>query len=234
MTDLEIGVIGGVGPAATAEFLSRVVQWTQAATDQDHANLVVLQHSAIPDRTDFLLGHSEEDPGPVLAADARRLRDWGVEAIVVPCNTATAFMRAMSEAVSIPVIDIIDAAAEDAKARGWSSVGVLATEGTMASGAYARALDHHGVTAIAPSPEAQAAITTLIYRDIKAGRPPERVLFDRGVEDVRRQGAEGVILGCTELSVAAATWQSDPLVLDALDSLAIRTVRLAGCAVRTR
>ena len=90
MTRSEIGVIGGVGPAATAEFLSRVIAWTDAERDQDHADLVVLQHCSIPDRTAFVLGSSAEDPGPVLASDAARLSDMGVAAVVVPCNTATA------------------------------------------------------------------------------------------------------------------------------------------------
>ena len=233
MSDHEIGVIGGVGPAATAEFLARVVAWTDAATDQEHANLLVIQHSAIPDRTAFLVGHSSDDPGPVLVSDARRLESWGVASIVVPCNTASAFLDAMRAAVKIDVVDIIDAAAQDAVERGWSSVGILATAGTMASGAYSDALAARGVSAIAPRESAQQAVTALIYEDVKAGRTPRRELFETAVADVLDQGADGVILGCTELSVAAARWAPDARVLDALDSLAVRTVSLAGRRVRT-
>lgn len=224
-----VGVIGGVGPAATAEFLMRVIGHTDAQRDQDHADLVVFQHSTIPDRTAFIVGESDEDPSPVLAADAVTLESLGVVAIVLPCNTASAFIETVRAAVTIPVVDIVDAAVEDAQARGWSRIGVLSTEGTRLAGAYVHAVEQRGLSIVHPSDASQALLNTLIYDQVKAGRPPQRELFDAVLAEVFSGGADGAILGCTELSVAAALWESQDRVIDSLDSLATRTVTLAGC-----
>ncbi len=229
MNRAAVGVIGGVGPAATAEFLTRVITHTEAARDQDHADLIVLQHSSIPDRTAFLVGDSDDDPSPVLAADAATLASLGVVAIVLPCNTASAFIETVRAAVTIPVVDIVLAAVEDAQARGWSSVGVLSTMGTRMAGAYVHAIESRGLSIVHPSDASQTLLNSLIFDQVKAGRPPQRELLDTAVAEVLASGADGVILGCTELSVAAALWEPHAKVIDSLDSLAIRTVTLAGC-----
>ena len=233
MSRTEVGVIGGLGPAATAEFLRRVIRWTDAASDQEHADLVVLQHSSIPDRTAHILDASAPDPGPALAADARRLEGLGVSAIVIPCNTARAFIDEIQGAVSIPVVDIVGAAVDDAVAffPDATVVGILATSGTLASGTYDHALEALGVTAVAPSAAQQERVMELIYGQVKAGRPADRGLLAGAIEEVESRGAGVVILGCTELSVAASDWDFGPRVVDALDSLARRTVSLAGCPI---
>ncbi len=229
MTRASVGVIGGVGPAATAEFLNRVIAHTDAQRDQDHADLVVFQHSSIPDRTAFLVGESDEDPSPVLVADAVTLASLGVAAIVLPCNTASVFIATVRAAVTIPVVDIVFAAVEDAQGRGWSKIGVLSTMGTRMAGAYVHAIEARGLSIVHPSEASQGLLNTLIYDQVKAGRPPQRELLDAALAEVFAEGADGVILGCTELSVAAALWGPRDRVIDSLDSLAIRTVTLAGC-----
>ncbi|WP_061965597.1 aspartate/glutamate racemase family protein [Demequina aurantiaca] len=236
MTRKEIGVIGGVGPAATVEFLRRVVDMTDSATDQGHADLVVLQHSSIPDRTAYVLDASRENPGPVLAADARRLEAMGVTAIVIPCNTARVFIAEIEAAVHTPVVDIVQRGAEAASmlSTPGARVGVLATDGTLASGTYAHALKDLGHDIVVPRHDLQARVTELIYDEVKAGREPTRDKLDDAIRFLREQGAEVVILGCTELSVAAVAWDLDSNVVDALDALAESTIELAGCSVRTR
>ncbi|MBN2176070.1 MAG: aspartate/glutamate racemase family protein [Demequinaceae bacterium] len=233
MSRHEIGVIGGLGPAATAEFLYRVIRWTEAKSDQEHADLVVLQHSSIPDRTRHILDPSLPDPGPVLAADAARLEAMGVSAIVVPCNTARVFIDEIEGAVGIPVVDIVRAAVDDVVTMfpEAGKVGVLATTGTVRSETYRRALEEAGREAVVPSDGQQEGIMELIYGQVKANLPADRGLLDGAIEDVASRGAEAFILGCTELSVAAGAWDMGPKVVDALDSLARRTVTLAGCAI---
>lgn len=233
MSGREVGVIGGLGPAATVEFLARVVRWTEARSDQEHADLVVLQHSSIPDRTAHILDPSLPDPGPVLAADAARLEALGVVAIVIPCNTARVFIDEIEAAVSIPVVDIIEAAVDDVVAMfpEVPKVGVLATTGTISSRTYHRALEAAGLSPVAPGEARQVGLMDLIYGQVKAGLPADRALLDAAIEDVASQGATVVILGCTELSVAAGSWEMGPGVVDALDSLARRTVTLAGCPI---
>ena len=94
-----VGVLGGVGPLATSRLLRRVIELTDASADQAHANLLVLDHAAIPDRTAYLLGSSAENPAPVLAADAALLERAGCDAIVIPCNTSHVFYDEIQAAV---------------------------------------------------------------------------------------------------------------------------------------
>lgn len=169
----------------------------------------------------------------MLAADAVALESLGVAAIVLPCNTASAFIETVRAAVSTPVVDIVFAAVEDAQARGWSKIGVLSTMGTRTAGAYTYAIETRGLSIVHPSDNSQGLLNTLIYDQVKAGRAPQRELLDSVLAEVFAKGADGVILGCTELSVAAALWESDVRVIDSLDSLAMRTVTLAGCRLVT-
>ncbi|MGF1663108.1 MAG: aspartate/glutamate racemase family protein [Kineosporiaceae bacterium] len=230
-----IGVLGGIGPLATAFFLERVVRLTDAARDQDHVDLVVLQHATVPDRTDFLLGRSGDDPGPVLAADARRLAAWGATAIVLPCNTADAFRDRLLAAVDVPVVSIVERTVTAALAGGpVEAVGVLATEGTVAAGVYAREIAERGGRQVLPSEDDQRLVMEIIYGQVKRGQPSDAGTLRAVVGRLREAGAERVVLGCTELSVAAGEHGllADPAVVDSVETLAADTVRRAGRRLR--
>ncbi len=236
-----IGVLGGIGPLATVHFLERVVRLTDAARDQDHVDLVVLQHAGVPDRTDFLLGRSTDDPGPVLVEDVRRLERLGVSAVVLTCNTADAFRPQLVDAVGVPVVSIVErtvmaAAARLARPGGAASgrVGVLATDGTVAVGVYRDELGRHGLEQVLPSPGAQAQVTEVIYGQVKRGLPSDGGALRTVIDDLRAAGAEIVVLGCTELSVAAGEHSllADPAVVDSVESLAADTVLRAGRRLR--
>ena len=91
MEEKTLGVLGGVGPLATIYFADLVVKMTDAKTDQEHISMVILNHGAIPDRTDYILDHSKPNPLPVMIADAKKLQAAGCDYIVIPCNTAHYF-----------------------------------------------------------------------------------------------------------------------------------------------
>lgn len=231
-----VGVIGGVGPLATAYFLEMVVRLTDAARDQDHLDMVVFDHAAIPDRTDFLLGRSAQDPGPVLADDARRLVAFGSELLVMPCNTAHYFVQQILDAVDVPFLSIVETAVDVARARvpGLTTVGLLATEGTAASHVYQEAFARHGIETLVPDEAEQKIVSSIIYDQVKAGLPADETAL-RGVgARLAAHGAGIVVLGCTELSVAAedAALLEDPLYVDSMDQLARATIRHAGYRVR--
>ncbi|MFD7307201.1 aspartate/glutamate racemase family protein [Promicromonospora sp. NPDC059942] len=239
-----VGVLGGVGPLATVLFMERVVRLTDAARDQDHVDMAVLQHATVPDRTAFVLGRSADDPGPVLAADARRLAGLGADLLVLPCNTAHAFAGAVAAATPALLLTAVDAAVS-AVCDTWTArfsgprpevVGLLATEGTIASGVYLDAFSAHGVKTLVPDVAGQAAVTALIYDGIKAGRGGDLTALAGVVADLRSRGAGAVVLGCTELSVAAEATPPDRLpgvvLVDALDELARATVLRAGRRLR--
>ncbi|WP_265521359.1 aspartate/glutamate racemase family protein [Oerskovia flava] len=234
--DLPVGVIGGVGPLATAYFLQLVVERTQADRDQDHLDMVVLNHATIPDRTDFVLGRSDADPGPVLARDARRLEAFGVSFLVMPCNTAHYFTRQVQGAVTVPFVSIIDTTVDAARSRvpGLEAVGLLATAGTVASGVYQDAFAEHQVDAIVPDDADQALVSRIIYDEVKAGRPVDIATFRAVAGRLLDRGAQVVILGCTELSVVAVDHGllAEPQFLDSMDQLARATIVRAGHTVR--
>jgi aspartate racemase len=241
-----IGVLGGIGPLATVHFLDRVVRLTDAERDQDHVDLVVLQHASVPDRTAFLLGRSDDDPGAVLAADARRLAAWGASAIVLPCNTADAFRDELLATVDVPVVSIVERTVTAALAHGADTrdgrpgggepvaVGVLATEGTVAAGVYDRELAARGARQVLPSGADQRIVTGIIYDQVKRGRPSDGAALRGVIERLRAAGARRVVLGCTELSVAAGEHGllADPVVVDSVEALATDTVRRAGRRLR--
>lgn len=229
-----VGVVGGVGPAATVAFLDRIVNLTDAASDQEHVDLLVYQHSSIPDRTAFILGQSTDDPGPVMAQDAVRLERAGVDFIVVPCNTASYFTRQVKAAVEIEVLSIVG------QTVGWvrevlpdaKRVGVMATSGTAKAGVYQDALAAEGLTAVLPDGRDQEALTAIIYDEVKAGLPVDVERF-HGIIDHLLQSADVVVLGCTELSVAHDSHPyGAPKVIDSLDALARATILRAGHQLR--
>lgn len=236
MSEPLVGVVGGVGPLATAYFLQRVVVSTQAERDQDHVNLLVLNHATIPDRTEFVLGRSGEDPGPVLARDAARLERFGVDFLVMPCNTAHYFTQQVLDAVTVPFVSIIDVTVEAAleRAPGLRAVGLLATAGTVASRVYHDAFAARGVEVLTPDEADQAVVSAIIYDQVKAGLPADvdalRAVAGRLVE----RGAGVVVLGCTELSVAAVDHDllDEAPFLDSMDQLVRATITRAGHQVR--
>jgi aspartate racemase len=232
-----VGVIGGVGPQATAYFLDMVVRLTQAERDQDHLDLVVLNHASIPDRTAFILGQSDEDPGPVMADDARRLAAFGVDLLVLPCNTAHHFTQEIEAAVDVPLVNIVAETVAEVRRRvpDLTAVGLLATSGTVRAETYQRAIEAAGARTVLPDAEGQAALMRIIYEQVKAGRPSDVEAFRALVAGLRAQGAQAVVLGCTELSVVAADHDllaQDPTLVDSLDVLARRTIERAGGTVR--
>lgn len=232
-----VGVIGGVGPQATAYFLDKVVRLTEAARDQDHLDMVVLNHASIPDRTAFILGESDADPGPVMAQDARRLAQFGVSFLVMPCNTAHHFTDEIAAAVTVPLVSIVAETVAEVRRRvpEVRAVGLLATSGTVQSGVYQRELAAAGAECLLPGRDDQAVLMRIIYEQVKAGRPVDLPAFRGLVGGLRERGAQAVVLGCTELSIVAADFgllEADRTLVDSLDVLARRTIERAGRRVR--
>lgn len=232
-----VGVIGGVGPLATAYFLRRIVEQTEAQTDQDHVDVLVLNHATIPDRTAFILGESSENPGPVLARDAQRLEAFGVSFIVMPCNTAHYFTQQVIDAMEGEFLSIIDVTVTSILKRypGAQRVGLLATAGTVTSNVYQDAFARHNIDVLVPSQADQDALNHLIYSQVKAGLPSDLDTIRAIAQRLIDQGAATVILGCTELSVAAVDHDllNDPMFCDSMDQLVRATIEHSGHTVRT-
>jgi aspartate racemase len=220
-----VGVLGGMGPDATADFMSRVIRATPADKDQDHLRMLVDNNPHVPNRQEALL-RGGEDPGPTLAAMARGLETAGADFLVMPCNTAHAFVHAITEAVDIPLVSIIDATVDACGDAGM--IGVLATDGCIASGVFQEALADRGRVAVLPDKVEMDALMSLIRR-IKAGdTDPDVVAGMRAIaEALAVRGAEVIVAGCTEIPLVLDQGMLDVPLVSSTDALARATVAFA-------
>lgn len=229
-----VGVVGGLGPAATVHFMRRMVELTDADRDQDHVDLLVWQHGSTPDRTAFLRGEGES-PEPALVGNAKALEAAGARFIAMPCNTGVAWVEQMRAAVGIEVLSIVDetVAAAVAARPGLRRLGLLATDGTILAGTYASVAAASGLELVLPADDVQREVMSVIYDGVKAGRPVSRSRFDALIEHLRGRGAEVVVLGCTELSVLHGELGiDDPGIVDSVDSLVRTVIRRVGAPLR--
>jgi aspartate racemase len=223
------GVLGGMGPDTTVDFMSKVIAATSVTRDQDHAHLIVDQDPTVPNRQAALLGDGE-DPGPAMVAMARRLERAGADFLVMPCNTAHAFAPAIVDAVSIPLLSIIDVTVE--ACRGHDQAGILATAGCLAAGLYQDAFAAAGMTPVLPDEAAVAEISRLAV-EIKLGnRGPEISNRMRVVADALvARGARVIVAACTEIPLVLTPDMLAVPLISSTDELARATAdRCAGVA----
>lgn len=224
-----LGIIGGVGPLATACFMEALIRKTPARRDQDHMPMIVFNDPQIPDRTAHILDHSKPDPQPEMEKVARWLVRAGADYIAIACNTAHYYYEGINRAVHVPVVNIMEETARRlARDMGrGSTIGLLATEGTVASGVFQDYLELYGLKTMEPTAEDQREVTALIYDGVKAGASYDPDQLVSLAQRLRERGADAVIVGCTELSVIYQGLADKPAWLyDSLDILAERCVRL--------
>ncbi len=221
-----LGILGGMGPMATVHFYELITSHTLAGKDSEHLNIVLTSRASTPDRTDFILGRSTVSPAPSMCEDAKKLEAAGADIIAIPCNTAHYFHSDIAGAVSVPVLNIVLETARHCKNRGFSKVGILATEATVKTGAYDRALAELGIGCVTPDEELQALVTSVIYDYVKAGRDGGDRVFMEIANEMFALGCDALILGCTELPLAAP--ENDPRLVDSLETLAYASVTACG------
>ncbi len=216
-----LGVIGGLGPLATAYFMELVIKMTQAECDQDHLEMIIYNCPAVPDRTKYILGLSDENPLPRMLEIGQALQKQGADVIAIPCMTAHYFHEELKANLDVHVIHGIRETAEHLKEAGVKTVGIMATDGTISSGIFQKEIEALGMTAVAPDEEYQTKVMKMIYDDIKAGKMPTKEEFMQ-VKDhlVTQKGAEAVVLGCTELSLIKNAYDLGDGVIDTLEVLA--------------
>ena len=198
-----VGVIGGLGPDATVDFMAQVIAVTPADKDQDHVRMLVDQNPHVPNRQDALAG-TGDDPGPQLAAMAAELQRAGADFLVMPCNTAHAWTANIEKAVTIPFVSIVDetiAACAD-----HTAIGLLSTTGCLHSNVYQDGLATAGKQPVLPNDAELAQLMELVFR-VKQGEKSSEMAESmlRLAEALVDRGAEVVVVACTEI----------PLVLDA-------------------
>lgn len=227
-----LGIIGGVGPLATMYYGDMLVRLTDAEKDQDHINMIILNDTNIPDRTAYIVDPTQTNPVPVLQKDAQQLEAMGAEVITIPCNTAHTFFNEIQSAVNVPVIHMINETVQRAAAEGAKRVGILATTGTIQAGVFQQSCWEAGLIPLIPDDEIQQDIMSVIYDQVKAGRPTDKKQWEKITQAMEALQCERIILGCTELSIVKKELQLDHRFLDALRVLAETAIVRCGGRVR--
>lgn len=230
-----IGILGGMGPLATADLFRKIVLLTEAETDRDHIRVYIDSNSCIPDRT-AAISAGGADPVPEMAAALRNLEQCGADCIVMPCNTAHFFLPRLQKLTQIPFLSILTASADACAARfSGKTVGILGTTGTLSADLYQSALTKAGVSWLIPTETEQAALMRVIYDGVKAGKGPEayRADFLAVLTGMKDRGAEVFLLGCTELPLAADAVGLNLPTVDPTEELAKAAIRFCGRKVRT-
>lgn len=220
---MKLGVIGGLGPMATAYYMELITKKTQADCDQEHLDMIIHSCPSVPDRTGYLLGKTKENPLPELVKIGVALREQGVDVIALLCMTAHAFHQELEELVGVPLIHGIREVAQRLKDSGIDRVGLLATDGALEAEVFQREFAAWGIETVLPEAREQEAVMSMIYEQLKAGQMPKLEEFS-GVKDqlINEKHAEVVVLGCTELSLMRKYYgeQMTEQVVDALEILA--------------
>ncbi len=223
-----VGVIGGMGPEATVDFMRRLVATTPARDDGDHLHVLVDNNPKIPSRIAALIEGTGEDPAPVLCRMAQGLEAQGAGFLVMPCNTAHYYLPAIAQSVRIPALDMVALSIQKLGA-GPCRVGLLASPAVRLVGLYKTRMEQAGLDAIFPDAEQEARLLAVI-KAMKAGDRSEKEA--RAYEAVARHlvaaGAERLLVACTELSVLPAPRLDRP-VIDTLDVLVNATIAAARC-----
>lgn len=203
-----IGVLGGMGPAATVDLMSRVIAAVPATDDASHVPMLVAQNTQVPSRIASLIEGQGQDPLPVLIKTARNLESIGAEALAMPCNTAHHYADRIAGSVDIPFLDMIELTGRAVKGR----AGILGSPALQRVGVFDAALPD----AVFPS-DTEALLTAI--RNIKANGPTKaaRATLREASRDLAQKGAETQVIACTEFSLIADEIEAEKI--DTLDVL---------------
>ncbi|MCW4050860.1 MAG: amino acid racemase [Candidatus Bathyarchaeota archaeon] len=225
-----IGILGGMGPEASADLYMRIIRATKVEKDQDHFRVIIDSNAKVPDRTPAILG-TGPSPLPVLLETGLNLQRAGADFIIMPCNTAHHFIEELRKGLKIPVLHMIRLSAEyihriypDVK-----KAGLLASDGTLVSKLYDDAYGEQGIEIITPSETSQRDVMEAIYTYIKRGDlETGGEILHRVAGELIEAGADAVLCGCTEVSLVLHDGDLPVPVVDPLQVLAEEAVRQAA------
>lgn len=228
--DRVIGVLGGMGPEATVAFYARIVASTRAARDQDHLRVIIDSNPEIPDRTAAVQG-DQPSPLTMMVQSIAGLERAGVDFVVMPCVSAHIFVEELKERIRLPLLSILDVVSDEIQSdsRRIGRVGLLATTGTVKAGLFQKRLLASGIDVVLPESSDQEAVMRAIYA-VKSGkgRAEARDTLRLAANRLLLRGAQGIVLGCTEIPLVLDATDLPAPVFDSLTMLAQATVRAAG------
>ncbi len=225
-----IGIIGGMGPMATADLFTKIIESTAAKTDQEHLHVLIDNNTDIPDRTACILAGSDAPLTPMVES-AKRLVEQGADVLLIPCNTAHYFHSGVQAAVDVPVLNMPEICARYCAEKGFSCVALLSTAGTVRAGIYEPYFKKLNIRLLHPTKVGIDNLMYLIYDEIKAGRTPHPERMYPELVALEEQGAQAFLLACTELPLVFQDGGRVPFV-DPTRLLARAAVEAAGGKVK--
>ncbi len=230
MSERILGVLGGMGPLASAHFMVRLTELTPAACDQEHIRAVLWSDPTIPDRTQNRFAGGP-DPLPALLRGLNGLKAAGCGAVAIPCNTAHGWYEEML-AAGLPILHIVDAAAAQlARVLPSGTVGVMGTSATLAMRLYQERLEARGWQVIVPDEQAMAEQVMPAIRLVKAGHVGDAYApLAATAQALIGRGAQAVVLGCTEIPLGMKAGPAEQLgvpLIDTIDALALAAIAWA-------
>jgi aspartate racemase len=228
-----IGMIGGMGPLATADLLKKIVLMTDAGCDNDHIRVFIDNNTNIPDRTSAIL-RGGKDPVADMTDSIRVLERCGADCLVMPCNTAHYFLPRLKELTSLPFLSMLEVTAKACAVRyPGKTAAILGTRGTLQTGIYADALSAERVAYILPDEGQKDVLMDAIY-GVKGGVDLEtvRVPMEALISEMQTRGADYFILGCTELPIVAQELKLKAAFIDPTSELARSAIEFCGYKVK--
>ncbi len=223
------GVIGGMGSKATLEFYERLIESSKAEKDQDHMNVLILNHATLPDRTEVILENRENDFLDSIKRDFEIMEFARVLDIAIPCNSAHYFYDKMQKMTNINIINMVEETIKEIskKHKAGAKIGLLATNGTVRSGIYKKYAKKYGFEIIVPDNNNQNNVMSVIYENIKGHMELDSSLLDMLIEKyIYQEKCEGVIIGCTELSCIRIREDLKKYIYDAMDVLVDKSISI--------
>ena len=221
-----LGILGGMGPAASAEFVNRLIAQTPATCDQEHIPFVLWNNPQVPDRSTSL--RNEDDrPLPFLLDGIKILKAARCDLIVIPCNTAHFWYDDMVK-LKVPIVHIVDSVADALRnVNVTGTIGVMGTQATVELGLYQYKLNKAGWSCIVPTKEEMNTLVQPAIDLIKGGKLLEAQLpLMKVIHSLIDRGAQAVVLGCTELPLAIKISSENGVpLINSIDSLVKSVLR---------
>ena len=218
-----LGIIGGMSPESTTLYYRIINREVNRCLGDNHSADIVMHSVDFEEVVRMQKSGDWEAAGALLAASATKLEGAGAQLLLVATNSMHKVAPAIERASTVPLLHVVDATAIAIREQGMLKVGLLGTTFTMSDGFYTERMAVQGIQTIVPTESEQADINRIIFEQLCLGRvEPEAVQYlQKVITGLKEQGAQGVILGCTELCLAV---EADKTPLPVFDSTTIHAL----------
>ncbi len=235
MKKKKLGVIGGMGPIATSVFFERIIENTLATKDQEHIDMVILNHATIPDRTSSIMNREEEKFLDCIRKDIKLLEIAEVDNIAIPCNTSHYYYNEMIKMTDINIINMVEETVKAIQNKYSlnSKAALLATKGTINSGVYRDICNKYNIELFEPNETIQQKVMEIIYSSVKGNLEIDSKELENIINHIRvKENCNCIILGCTELSCIRLSEDVSKYCIDAMNVLVKKSIELSGKKIK--